>query len=112
MLTGRDTQFYAVQKRFSSVKPKPTEFEKFLCVHEIKHILARVNHPQTNGKCERLFGTVKQKLHEFGSLEELFEWYNNVRPHMSLKDGLETPAQAFVRKMRDKKKISVQMVVR
>jgi len=30
----------------------------------------------------------------------------------SVKDGLETPSEAFVRKMRSKKKISVEMVVR
>ena len=112
MLTGRDIQFYSSLKRQSNVKPKLTDFEDCLASHKIKHILARVNHPQTNGKCERLFGTVKQKADEFESLEVQFDWYNNIRPHMSLKDGLETPAQAFVRKMKEKKRISVKMVVR
>jgi len=112
MLTGRDTQFYSSPKRQSTVKPKQTDFEECLAAHRIKHILARVNHPQTNGKCERVFGTVKQKADEFESLEALFDWYNNIRPHMSLKDGLETPAQAFVRKMKEKKSIAVKMVVR
>ena len=112
MLTGRDVQFYSSPKRQSNVKPKPTDFEDCLAAHKIKHILARVNHPQTNGKCERVFGTVKQKADEFEGLEALFDWYNNIRPHMSLRDGLETPAQAFVRKMKEKKKIAVKMVVR
>ncbi len=112
MLTGRDTQFYSTQKRQSNVKPKLTDFEECLSTHKIKHILARVNHPQTNGKCERVFGTVKQKADEFEGLEALFDWYNNIRPHMSLKNGLETPAQAFLRKMKEKKSISVKMVVR
>lgn len=112
MLTGRDIQFY-VSKQKGRKEPEASEFDKYLKVHNIKHILARVNHPQTNGKVERLFGTVKQKRKEFSSLEELFYWYNQVRPHMSLRqDVLETPAQAFLRKMGKKKKIAVQMVVR
>ncbi len=84
----------------------------FSKAQKIKHILGRINHPQTNGKVERLFGTVKQKRKEFRSLGELFGWYNNVRLHMSLRGGRETPAEAYVRKMRSKKKIGVEMVVR
>ncbi len=112
MLTGRDIQFY-VSKQKGRKEPEASEFDKYLKARKIKHILARVNHPQTNGKVERLFGTVKQKRKEFGSLEELFHWYNQVRPHMSLRqDVLETPAQAFLRKMGRKKKMTVEMVVR
>ena len=112
MLTGRDVQFY-VSKRKDCKEPEASEFDNYLNAHKIKHILARVNHPQTNGKVERLFGTVKQKKTEFDSLEALFHWYNDVRPHMSLRqDVLETPAQAFLRKMGKKKKMSVEMVVR
>lgn len=111
ILTGHDVQFTSVQMK-TAKKSEPNRFQKFLAERKIKHILGRVNHPQTNGKIERLFGTVKQKRKEFPTLEALFHWYNNVRPHMSLKDGLETPAEAFVRKMRTKKKIAVEMVVR
>jgi transposase InsO family protein len=68
--------------------------------NEIRQVLSRVMHPQTNGKVERFFRTVKDKLSEFESLEGLMEWYNEVRPHMSLNlDVIETPHQAFVRKM-------------
>ena len=112
MLTGRDIQFY-VSRQKGRKEPELSEFDKYLKAHKIRHILARVNHPQTNGKVERLFGTVKQKKKEFGSLEELFHWYNQVRPHMSLRqDVLETPAQAFLRKTSRKKKMTVEMVVR
>ena len=59
-----------------------------------------MNHPQTNGKVERFFGTVKRKLDRFNSVDELAEWYNFVRPHMSLNlDVIETPYGAFIRKM-------------
>ena len=111
MLTGHDVQFHSIDNK-NKRKSDPNDFQKYLKANDIKHILGRVNHPQTNGKIERLFGTVKQKRKEFPSLEALFHWYNNVRPHMSLKDELETPAEAYVRKARDKKKITLQMVVR
>jgi len=46
---------------------------------------------------------VKQKLPTFGSLDELMTWYNTKRPHMSLNlEAIETPYQAFLRKMPDK----------
>ena len=50
---------------------------------------------------ERFFRTVKDKLGEFdGDIDQLMEWYNEVRPHMSLNlEVVETPHQAFVRKM-------------
>ncbi|MFH1094786.1 MAG: IS481 family transposase, partial [Candidatus Micrarchaeota archaeon] len=75
MLTGHDTQFCAVRPK-DQRQPKPSEFQLYLKSHGIKHILARVNHPQTNGKVERLFGTIKQKRKEFPSLEAQFHWYN------------------------------------
>ncbi len=110
LLSGHDTQFCGIVQK--DVKKNPSQFQQFLAKHKVRHILGRINHPQTNGKLERLFGTLKSKIKEFGSLEECIYWYNNVRPHMSLKDGLETPAQAYLRKMKRKKSIAVEMVVR
>ncbi|MDG6909270.1 MAG: DDE-type integrase/transposase/recombinase [Nitrososphaerota archaeon] len=98
ILTDRGTQFYAVEadERLKGL----TVFEKYLIENEIRQILARVMHPMTNGKVERFFRTVKDKLPEFGSIEELIRWYNEKRPHMSLNlEVIETPHQAFVRKM-------------
>lgn len=40
-----------------------TEFEEFLAASGIRHVLARVRHPQTNGKIERFFGILSQKGH-------------------------------------------------
>ena len=98
ILTDRGSQFYANE---SEVKEKGlTEFELFLIANDIRQILARVAHPQTNGKLERIYGEVERKLHLFKDIHELVDWYNNIRPHMSLDwDNLETPAQAYVRKM-------------
>ena len=76
-----------------------SEFKKCLEEHGIKPILARVKHPQTNGKLERWFGTYRKFRWDFDSFEEFIDWYNN-RPHGSLDfDRLETPDRAFWRKM-------------
>jgi len=76
-----------------------SEFKRHLEKHGIKPILARVKHPQTNGKLERWFGEYKRHRLAFSSFEEFKEWYNN-RPHGSLEfEHLETPERAFRRKM-------------
>jgi len=77
-----------------------SEFKKHIERHGIKPILARIKHPQTNGKLERWFGEYQRHRLAFSSFEEFKEWYNN-RPHGSLEfEHLETPEQAFRRKMR------------
>jgi putative transposase len=98
MLTDRGVQFYAVEAgdRLRGL----TAFEKYLIENEVRHVLGRVSHPQTNGKVERFFRTVKDKLGRFESVDELMEWYNMRRPHMSLDlDTIETPYRAYARKM-------------
>ena len=98
ILTDRGIQFYAVEAddRLRGL----TVFEKYLIENEIRQVLSRVSHPQTNGKVERFFRTVKDKRGFFKSVDELMEWYNTVRPHMSLNlDVIETPYQAYLRKM-------------
>ena len=63
VLTDHGSQFYA---NASEIKRKgDSEYEKKLVELDIRHILARVNHPQTNGKLERLHGELQRKLHEF-----------------------------------------------
>ncbi|MGI0090563.1 MAG: DDE-type integrase/transposase/recombinase, partial [Nitrososphaerales archaeon] len=99
ILTDRGTQFYATE---SEEREKGlTEFEKHLISLEIRQILGRVRHPQTNGKIERFFRTVGDKLPRFGNnIDALMEWYNMRRPHMSLNlDVIETPYKAYLRKM-------------
>ena len=99
ILTDRGTQFYATE---SEEKEKGlTEFEKHLISNDIRQILGRVQHPQTNGKIERFFRTVEEKLPRFNNnIDSLMEWYNMRRPHMSLNlDVIETPYKAYLRKM-------------
>jgi putative transposase len=98
ILTDRGTQFYATESEYK--EKGITEFEEYLVNNDIRHILARVSHPQTNGKLERFYGEVERKLHLFKSVDELIDWWNNVKPHMSLNfNDLETPSQAYIRKM-------------
>lgn len=77
------------------------EFGKFLAKQEIKHILCRIKHPQSNGKSEKFNDLYKNHRHAFKTKEEFMYWYNEMRPHRSLKfEELETPQQAFIRKMK------------
>ena len=124
ILSDHGSQFYANE---SECKRKgESEFEKELDRLEIRHILARVRHPQTNGKLERFHGELQRHLKSFeeessekttrtmgrpssvggpfytaekqDSVTRLVIWYNEERAHMSLNKN-ETPLQAFKRKM-------------
>ncbi len=61
----------------------------------IKHSLAPVNRPQTNGKVERFFRTYKEEYitETFSSLKSFINHYNKRRPHMSL--YYKTPQQVW-----------------
>jgi len=75
-------------------------FTEHLKSKGVKHIRARVKHPQSNGKLERLVFTIKRLLDRGLSLDESVKFYNEKRFHMSLENGhLRTPLQAFNDKM-------------
>lgn len=38
----------------------------------MKHIVARIKYPQTNGKIERFFGEVERRADKFGSVDAAF----------------------------------------
>ena len=106
IMTDHGSQFYSNEK--DSMERGASRFERRLVEMGIRQVLAGVNHPQTNGKVERLHGEIQRKLHEFEEIMmrksdpiDLFmKWYNYDRPHMSLDwDNLETPVQAFESKM-------------
>ena len=48
-------------------------FEKELHNRKIIHLLARVNHPQTNGKLERFFRTFEKEISNHDSIDEYIE---------------------------------------
>lgn len=62
----------------------------------IKHYLARIKRPQTNGKVERWFETYKQEyaIGSFASLKDYITHYNDERLHMSL--GYRTPREVWL----------------
>jgi len=100
VITDHGSQFYA-NKRDKNGRAKHT-FEQYCKRMGIKQILCRYNHPQSNGKLEKWYHLYQKLRKEFSSIEEFVEWYNTVRPHMSLDfENLETPEQAFYRKAQD-----------
>jgi putative transposase len=78
-----------------------SRFVEFLEKNGIKQILCRIKHPQSNGKVEKFFDLYQNKRSLLKTKEDFIAWYNEVRPHRSLNfEVLETPQQAFIRKMK------------
>lgn len=79
------------------------EFQKLLVKLGIHHAVARAHHPETVGKCERLWESVKREFVERVELEDLqdarerighyFAHYNFFRPHQGI-EGL-VPADRY-----------------
>jgi len=100
LLSDNGTQF-----RFNEMFDRPLDientFQKNLNSMGVKQIFTRVHHPQTNGKLERLFFTLKKLAKHFKSIKKAIDIYNYKRPHMSLRmEVAETPYEAFLRKRR------------
>ncbi len=82
-----------------------SDFQKLLLKEGIEHAVARTHHPETLGKCERLWKTVGVELIDRAHPEDLeemrerlghyFRHYNHFRPHQGL-EGM-TPADRFFR---------------
>lgn len=92
VMTDHGSQYYANK---STPNNQNTEFRKFLNILSIKHYLARVNRPQTNGKAERFFLTYKTEFAtgSFSSLKDFIRHYNEDRLHMSL--HYKTPREVW-----------------
>ncbi len=112
ILTDRGSQFYANEgeRKGKGV----SQFESYLAKEEIKHILCRVNHPQTNGKLERFYGVLEDKMvhrAQIATIPEYVHWHNEIKPHLSLDwENLETPIQAFHRKLPEDRKNLTQTI--
>ncbi len=77
-------------------------FRAVLLLAGIRHQRSELHCPWQNGRIERLFGTLKQKLDRWcvadtvqlaDDLKIFRFWYNHVRPHQHL--GGNTPAEAW-----------------
>ena len=92
IMTDHGSTYYANRP---DAKQENTQFRICLDVLGIKHYLARVNRPQTNGKIERFFLTYKTEYTTgtFSNIDDYIKHYNNERPHMSL--NYKTPRQVW-----------------
>lgn len=84
--------------QFCSDEDKTYRFSETLKQKGIQHIMARVKRPQSNGKIERWFGTLKKLYFHFGrDLDRAVACYNGML-HLSLD---ATPAETYKAKMRN-----------
>src|SRR3989338_2743903 len=92
VMTDHGSQYYANK---ASILEQNTQFRIVLNALGIKHYVARVNRPQTNGKVERFFLTYKTEYatKSFTTVKDYVRHYNEERPHMSL--GFKTPQQVW-----------------
>ena len=95
VLTDQGRQYFAWRGK--------SGFQKLLIREGIQHVVSRAHHPQTLGKCERLWATVN---HEFWDrvrpqdleearerLSHFFAHYNHFRPHQGI--GGMVPADRY-----------------
>jgi putative transposase len=92
IMTDHGSQYYT---NYPEAKQEHTQFRIALDVLGIKHYLARVNRPQTNGKVERFFLTYKTEYATgcFKNIADYMTHYNEQRPHMSL--NYKTPKEIW-----------------
>jgi len=92
IMTDHGSQYYA---NHPDAIQEHTQFRIALDILGIKHYLARVNRPQTNGKAERFFLTYKTEYIKeiFNNINEFMKHYNKVRLHSSL--NYKTPQEIW-----------------
>jgi len=80
-----------------------SDFQRLLVREGIRHVVSRTHHPETLGKCERLWETIGVELWERAQPQDLgearerlghyFAHYNHFRPHQGI--GGLVPADRF-----------------
>lgn len=92
VMTDHGSQFYANK---ADCTEQRTQFRIVLDALGIKHYVARVNRPQTNGKVERFFLSYKTEYATgtFNSIIDYIKHHNNSRLHMSL--NYRTPQEVW-----------------
>ena len=94
ILSDKGTQFYNSKKNKKGILT-PSLFEQELTALGIEFWTSRRNHPQTNGKMEKWFDTLKKrkKKHPNETLQDFVKWYNEERIHHAL--DYKTPEEAY-----------------
>ena len=100
---GKPVEVLADQGRQYFAWRGKSAFQKLLAKEGIGHVVSRAHHPQTLGKCERLWKTIGDEFWDRAKPEDLDDarrrlghWirhYNHFRPHQGI-DGL-VPADRF-----------------
>ena len=92
IMTDHGGQYYA---NHPNADQQNTLFGNTLNILGIKHYLARVNRPQTNGKAERFFLSYKTEFAtgSFTNVKDYVQHYNEKRLHMSL--NYKTPKEIW-----------------
>jgi len=92
VMTDHGPQFYANRKE---AKQENTQFRIALDALGIKHYVAKINRPQTNGKVERFFLSYKTEYAtgSFNHIRDYIKHYNEERLHMSL--HYKTPKEVW-----------------
>jgi transposase InsO family protein len=95
VLTDQGRQYYAWRGK--------SGFQKLLAKEGIQHVVSRAHHPETLGKCERLWKSIGIEFWDRAAPQDLedarrrlahwFAHYNHFRPHQGI-DGL-VPADRF-----------------
>ena len=98
ILSDKGPQFYN-NKKDNKGNLSPSKFEQELNDIGIKLVTSRRKHPQTNGKVEKWFDTMKKrfKKHPEESLPDFVRWYNEKRIHHAL--GYKTPEEVYREKV-------------
>ena len=100
VITDHGPEFYADRQDKNNEVVHP--FEMYCKEHGICHIISSVKHSRTTMKIVRFFVLYDSHRWEFNSLKDFVQWYNCIRPHMSLDfENLETPEQAFYDRLSD-----------
>jgi|TARA_B100001971_G_C18082474_1_gene479060 putative transposase len=94
VLSDKGSQFYA-NKKTKIGKRALSQFEKELNKIGVQLWTSRRNHPQTNGKMEKWFDTLKKRMkkHPEETLQEIVTRYNKKRIHHAL--SYDTPEKAY-----------------
>lgn len=91
VMTDHGPQYYANKGSLQS----NTQYRIALDALGIKHYVARINRPQTNGKVERFFLSYKTEYatRTFSTIMDYIKHYNESRLHMSL--NYKTPKKVW-----------------
>ena len=101
ILTDHGSQYVSNQK----ANTPHHAFGRFLEHYVIRHIVARRNHPQTNGKIESILREVDRLIAAGFTMDDVVDWQNRIKLHGNLDD--KVPETVFVERLPPRKDLRV-----